>query len=707
MKLKRVELTNFRNYYGENAVEFGDGVTLLLGQNGDGKTCFYEALSWLFDATARDRREDVSRMLIAELKEGDVARVAVALSFEHKGENKELEKAYEVEITEKGGLELKNFRFAGYESVAGERRMVDARMLVMQCFDDFARKFCMFQGERDLARLNNEHDFNHLIQRLAVVKGFDDVVTTTEEMAKTAANAVRHNKSRHNKEEKEWTEAQAALDKAREKCDKAETKYRELEDRLNEVRAKITETERYSGAVDEIVKLNASLEKVEKKILEERNAVRTVNKAHALLDEKWVLCAFAPIFQEFSDKCAEWRKEKKRREKEMKRELEEHRHGTLVNGAAKLPWHKPHGDLLQEMLDECVCKVCNREAPVGSEPYKFMEEKLKEFREGELHAQEEDDETADYMGDLLQLKGKLGGENARKFNRLPEMIAHQCRNEVERDTRLQQLQGEKQKLEEEKSMVATTHNLTDNAAFDRHHNGKNLYSAQGRLEAEMHTCEEHWMDCQEEQETAKKKLEALTRPKGEVGFFTEVKELLEQIHDAAVWASKENRAQVMRDLERRAQKHNHALQADGFSGQVRLVLNRQQQWSVALYDGEQLMANPSTSQRSLMYLSVLLAISDCNAEKGDTSYPMIFDAPTSELDAVRVAEFYRSIIALGRQCIVVTKDFLSDQGQVEADKLKALPCDVYRIKKAEGFDSTRQETIRTNISKVQNYAHSL
>ena len=47
MILKSMNIKNFRSYYGDNTFEFSQGLTLIIGDNGDGKTTFFEALEWL------------------------------------------------------------------------------------------------------------------------------------------------------------------------------------------------------------------------------------------------------------------------------------------------------------------------------------------------------------------------------------------------------------------------------------------------------------------------------------------------------------------------------------------------------------------------------------------------------------------------------------------------------------------------------------
>ena len=63
MIIKNSNIKNFRSYYGDNNhFEFSqNGLTLVLGDNGDGKTTLFEALQWLFDTTHdRGRIEHVS-----------------------------------------------------------------------------------------------------------------------------------------------------------------------------------------------------------------------------------------------------------------------------------------------------------------------------------------------------------------------------------------------------------------------------------------------------------------------------------------------------------------------------------------------------------------------------------------------------------------------------------------------------------------------
>jgi len=49
MKIHSISLTNFLCYYGSNnIITFEDGLNLILGANGYGKTKLYDAFQWVF-----------------------------------------------------------------------------------------------------------------------------------------------------------------------------------------------------------------------------------------------------------------------------------------------------------------------------------------------------------------------------------------------------------------------------------------------------------------------------------------------------------------------------------------------------------------------------------------------------------------------------------------------------------------------------------
>ena len=96
MIIKKIEIENFRSYYKSNVFELVNGLNLIIGSNGDGKTTFYEALEWLFrtDGTSKADTKLISKKRSEELSADESADVRVAMTYEHKGYVKTLEKRF-------------------------------------------------------------------------------------------------------------------------------------------------------------------------------------------------------------------------------------------------------------------------------------------------------------------------------------------------------------------------------------------------------------------------------------------------------------------------------------------------------------------------------------------------------------------------------------------------------------------------------------
>ena len=100
MIIKELTIKNFRSYYGECKFDFSDGLTLIIGDNGDGKSTFFEAIKWLLDTSKENTSVDnASEMRKSELEVGDSDTVSVSMSFEHNGE-KSVEKSFIIERTD-------------------------------------------------------------------------------------------------------------------------------------------------------------------------------------------------------------------------------------------------------------------------------------------------------------------------------------------------------------------------------------------------------------------------------------------------------------------------------------------------------------------------------------------------------------------------------------------------------------------------------
>jgi DNA sulfur modification protein DndD len=101
MQLHYIKLKNFRQFYGEQTIEFatkpGQNLTVIHAENGVGKTTVLNALLWTFyeTTTARFEHEDQILNFVAE-KEG-ASTASVSVRFEHEEEEYTVHRTWKVE----------------------------------------------------------------------------------------------------------------------------------------------------------------------------------------------------------------------------------------------------------------------------------------------------------------------------------------------------------------------------------------------------------------------------------------------------------------------------------------------------------------------------------------------------------------------------------------------------------------------------------
>ena len=425
MVLKELAIRNFRSYYGDdNRFEFNpEGLTLIIGDNGDGKTTFFEALEWLFDTTGLREKEEinnVSEMRKSQMVVGDVDEVRVTIKFEHEGE-KELTKAFSFRKTDVNSIEIVNREFYGFRFDGVEREQVDGRQILNACFDAEIRQYSMFKGE---TQLDIFHEDTEALKRL--LKNFSDI-TRLDKFAELTYNLKEEASKAHSSELK--------------KDKKTTTEAHRLERELEKIGSDISDTRRqirdqeensriYKGKLDRMVdnrEIKEKLDSINERIKEYEEKARrmrsytNVDFNTSLLDKQWILCAYPHIFEEFKKKVAAFSKERRKQHDEYlieKGKQQQLAALALPEGMTKLPWFVPNEEYLEEMIEEECCKVCGTKAPKGSEPYEFMVQKLQEALAHRQKQQKTDDEDIfkyNYTEELQHLSISYGGPKERSI----------------------------------------------------------------------------------------------------------------------------------------------------------------------------------------------------------------------------------------------------------------------------------------------------
>jgi len=71
MIIKKILIENYLCYYGQKEFPLSDGLNIILGENGEGKTKLFEAIEWLFNSGSHRPELLICAKTLAECGEGE------------------------------------------------------------------------------------------------------------------------------------------------------------------------------------------------------------------------------------------------------------------------------------------------------------------------------------------------------------------------------------------------------------------------------------------------------------------------------------------------------------------------------------------------------------------------------------------------------------------------------------------------------------
>lgn len=724
MIIKEIRIKNFRSYYGDNNVfEFSDGLTLILGDNGDGKTTFFEALEWLFK-TELDRGnqelENVSEMRKSKLEIGDMDEVSVFMSFEHNG-FKSVEKSFTFERTGVSSFRAGKVNYTGYEDTDSGREQVSGKLLVNRCYDAFIQRFSMFKGESRLDVFDDKTALKTLVDKFSDIRAFDELVEHVIEFEKKSNAAYLKEMKSDDKVSKEAKELEQKIKRASDDVAQIKKDINEKKTSVELYSSKLKELEHNQETSERYKEIEDRRKTQQEKKNKLQSQISMVDYNHALLDRYWILAPFPKILQEFKQKCSSFSKEKRKQERDFdrqqaeeigKRKAVKEIKETLVNGSEELPWYLPDQDTMQEMINDHICKVCGRPAPEGSEAYNFMVKKLNDYikhveasvsqKEKEKNFEEKTLFKFNHIEKMHSLSISLSGSNESEIaNKATEIIER-----IDLVSRLRQdlkvIENKLQDIMDEKSrLLIQAGNVSETVLEKDFKDIKGLFEQRGRAEIRLTEMKGELALKEKQLRDLQNEMDGLNPSSGQVKVLRDVHRALEVICKAFANAKEANLRRFLSELEEKANEYLDVLSANDFHGVVRLRQTADESTEIKLFSSNKTeITKPSGSQKTEMYISVLFAISDFTKEKREEDYPLIFDAATSSFGDSKEEEFYNVIDGLDKQCIIVTKDFMT-KGVVRSKDIEKLSCPVYRIKKADGFDKNNMATIRTTVTKLK------
>lgn len=731
MIIKSITIENFRSYYGNNHLELGDGLTLIIGSNGDGKTTLFEALEWLF----RTRRyiEDlnklgrvggvyamdekfISKKKIVELEAGKSASVKVSMTYINREDSIcTTEKSFRFTKNQDETVSLYDFAHQFYVQQGVENTLVGEGEYAQKLFDrDFAtsiRLYCMFKGEQELNIFRSPEAMKSLIETFSNIKDFDPYITfieSAEEKARRAhENALKADKTNR----KEIERLDAILRAEDKKIGEIESAIKIKESEALNFSNKLEELERNKESSELLVATNDRIQNLKNQL---ENLYREIkeNYTFRLLDEMWILMGFEPIAEEYRELVGTLDKEQRRMECEYQREqgakkMAAKMQEDINQGFIPLALHIPDENTMREMLHDKVCKVCGTPAPEGSKAYNTMKKHLDDYLASLKHTHDEEELDTlfkkEYIKELTSRYNILHN-NMGFVKRLPSFIEGAISQNRVLHQKVDALISNIGREEEiKKKILAQANGLTEEQLVSAYNNINEWWKSKSEANSDKTKLENQLQEHRDKRNKAQEDFDKISRESTASAYgrtYTAIRKIAEAFKVAKI----KNKMEFISNLENEANQYLTVLNKGDFKGKVR-ISGTGELTDLTLIDADgSTISNPNTALKTTMYMSVLFAVANLSTLKKEQDFPLIFDAPTSSFTASKESDFFEVIGEVKKQTIIVTKSFLLDgkngESVLDLKRLHNVKGKKYRIEKLRPFDDKNLATIQTTITSL-------
>ncbi|NMO94925.1 AAA family ATPase [Paenibacillus lemnae] len=363
MLLKQLKLTNFRQFIGEQTVEFAineeKNVTVIMGENGSGKTTLAQAFTWcLFGDTDFEDKVVFNRSFERKMLPNQEAVVRVELSLVHNGIDYTIIREQLHKKDSQGRLKGNNTTISIAYKRNGQQEFVkylEVDPLLKQILPKELSRYFFFDGER-IGNMSKEikkgksQDFAKAVRGLLGLNAF---ISALEHLKPTSKYGVigSYNDSYDSKSDQRISQYTTEIEKAQEEVDRIDL-------RLDEINNEIEKAQEQADKINALLLTMAETEKLQQDKMKLVNSMGKTRQARS--------SAMGSILKQFNSNYSTYFAKSL-----VLRTLEE------LSQASKLDKGIPdmHARTIEFLIKRATC-VCGAKIEFGNDAYKELNKAL-------------------------------------------------------------------------------------------------------------------------------------------------------------------------------------------------------------------------------------------------------------------------------------------------------------------------------------------
>ena len=686
MILQSIELNNFMCYAGFNKFDFVEGINVIIGDNGYGKSKLFDAFYWVmynkcFDTSKKDfvetkflKRLIISDKILSETDDG-IVTASVILTFHNTEKDSVfiLERRYTVRKRDDKIIEdpeseeiiwTKDMSYMQAKEVKDSEQIERIKKTILP---ENIKPYMWFQGEQveSIIDFNKQDTLTQAINILSNITRFDNIIAVADGLKESAT--------------KEFNKKQRDLSGDKEKSESLELQRQHVLDRIKalelqdlQIKDNLATAEEKSETLlnklsdaQKIKEIEIKRKSIEKSLTEVQEEYDEEQKSlhKRMFTNKWVLKGTENLFEEYGQIYSRFENAKLQRHAQIQARLDSENE-MVLELQARLPTDVPEPIHVETMLNMERCLVCDRPAPKGSEPWLKMKELIDRSKMKIKTLEDEETSIHDFSPDLRKLyQNGLG--LSHNIKSIDDDIASTFRRLRKLDKRRKALSADLSKLESEINSLIVDVSLNVSQA----NNLLNQYAAQNELaKRSIHEANSTAnVIAKRKEELAKIKAELSKLVKGEIPAYLEEKvKTLDEFYLVAHSTRKRVFNKLVQMLEEEANKHYLEMTQGNMSsrGVIRLKeLSNGKNYMPELVDEQgNVLLQLNTGNIILIKLATIMAIISARQGSRDTDlYTLITDAPMSVFGEDYTIGFCKTVSKVYRQSIIMSKEFYKNE----------------------------------------------
>ena len=681
MVINSITLTNFQCYYGVVKFEFKEGLNVIIGDNGAGKSKLYDAFYWVrydqvFDSLNREFKKTnqvkgdlVSDRAKALCEPGGMVKAEVEMVVYNPKREMEysLIRSYSLTKNESGAIRQdpeSSFSILQTDKFKISRPIVnqsDIASLLKGILSDDVKPYMWFQGEQvdSLIDFKNNSTLTNAINVLSDIREFDFYEEVSKRAFETAEKEYHRelkkvsSNSRKNEElETQKLKVQNDLARLEEEKKLAADNLTYAIERKDKLLNKVDDAQSIKALYAKEANLKDRLREIDERLVKMKAGI---NKS--LISRNWILkgaSSFVELYAEKYDNYTQTRNMQEAVFSAKQQALEE------LYKDFRLPVDVPEPIFVKQMLDKERCLVCDREAPNGSPAHQKILELLERSKAHKQKPKPELITKHDFSKEFKSLY-----QNGLNLQGLINHADHEIRTAIgdilELEGKYKTMKSELEGAQKEIMEAVNSSSVGSiDSSIDIVNEFQNQHDAIVSFEIKLERLKFETETKEKEDKRIDEELKSLST--GKISpILEEKKNVLQDFRDIAKSTRERVFNRLILQLEEEANQHFYNMTAENKAVRGRIKLEKQANgnYMPKNLDSEgRVLTSINDSNIILIKLAVIMAI--ISAKKSSPAadlYPLITDAPTSKFGDNYAIGFCRAASQVYSQSIVISKDF--------------------------------------------------